>query len=288
MSGPLVVGVDLGGTNVRAGLVVEGRLADIRSVPVRSGGSEKDVLDDLFGAVDPLMRDDVAGIGAGVPSVIDLKTGTVYDVQNIRSWKKVPLRDHLERRYRRPAFVNNDANCFAAGEKHFGKIKPYDSAVGLIVGTGLGAGIIANGRLYSGVNCGAGEFGMLRYLDRNFEAYASGQFFARVHGVTGAELAGRADRGEPRALEIFAEFGRHLGEAVKAVCYAVDPEIIVLGGSVSRSFRFFRTALRETFETYAYSIARGRLKIEVSEVENVAVLGAAALYFDAKGAEALA
>ena len=288
MSGPLVVGVDLGGTNVRAGLVVEGRLADIRSVPVRSGGSEKDVLDDLFGAVDPLMRDDVAGIGAGVPSVIDLRTGTVYDVQNIRSWKKVPLRDHLERRYGRPAFVNNDANCFAAGEKHFGKIKPYDSAVGLIVGTGLGAGIIANGRLYSGVNCGAGEFGMLRYLDRNFEAYASGQFFARVHGVTGAELAGRADRGEPRALEIFAEFGRHLGEAVKAVCYAVDPEIIVLGGSVSRSFRFFRTALRETFETYAYSIARDRLKIEVSEVENVAVLGAAALYFDAKGAEALA
>ena len=281
MSGPAVIGVDLGGTKVRAGLIADGRLVDVRSAPTRSRGSEADVLEDLFGTVDPLAREDVAGIGAGVPSVIDLETGTVYDVQNIPSWKKVPLKGLLEDRYGRPAFVNNDANCFAAGEKYFGKIKPYDSAVGLIVGTGLGAGIIANGRLYSGANSGAGEFGMLPYLDRNFEAYASGQFFERVHGVTGRELAARAERGDGPALGIFAEFGRHLGEAVKAVCYAVDPEIIVLGGSVSKSYRFFRDALREAFAAYAYSIARERLKIEVSETEDIAVLGAAALCLDA-------
>ena len=286
MSGPAVVGVDLGGTNVRAGLVADGRIQDVRSVPVRGQGSEQDVLEDLFRAVDGVMRDDVAGIGAGVPSVIDLKTGTVYDVQNIRSWKKVPLKARLEERYRRPAYVNNDANAFAAGEKIFGKIGPYDSAVGLIVGTGLGAGIIANGRLYSGVNCGAGEFGMLPYLDRNFEAYASGQFFERVHGTSGRELAARAERGDGPALAIFAEFGRHVGEAVKAICYAVDPEIIVLGGSVSRSYRFFRDAVWDTFRTYAYSIAKERLKIEVSETENIAILGAAALYFDARGRQA--
>jgi len=239
VSDPAVIGVDLGGTNVRAGLVEGGRLADVRSVAVRSQGSERDVLEDMFGAIDAVMRKDVAGIGAGVPSVIDLRAGIVYDVQNIRSWKKVPLKAHLEERYHLPAYVNNDANCFAAGEKYFGKAKPYDHAVGLIVGTGLGAGVIANGRLYSGRNCGAGEFGMLPYLDRNFEAYASGQFFARVHGVSGRELAGRAERGEERALTIFAEFGGHLGEAVKAICYAVDPEVIVLGGSVSKSARFF-------------------------------------------------
>jgi glucokinase len=276
-----VVGVDLGGTNVRAGLVADGRLAGVRSVPVRSRGSEQDVLEDMFSAIDPLLRDDVAGIGAGVPSVIDLEAGVVYDVQNIPSWKKVPLRARLEERYRRPAYINNDANAFAAGEKHFGKIRPHASAVGLIVGTGLGAGVIAGGRLYSGANCGAGEFGMLPYLDRNFEAYASGQFFERVHSVSGRELAARAERGDGRALEIFAEFGRHLGEAVKAVCYAVDPEIIVLGGSVSKSFGFFQAAMREAFATYAYSLARERLRIEVSETENIAILGAAALYYEA-------
>ncbi len=174
MSAPLVVGVDLGGTNVRAGLVDGGRLREVRAAPVRSRGSMEDVLEDLFGVLDAVMRPEVAGIGAGVPSVIDLATGTVFDVQNIPSWKEVPLRDRLERRYGRPVTVNNDANAFAAGEKHFGKARPYDHAVGLIVGTGLGAGIIANGRLYSGASCGAGEFGMLPYLDRDFEAYASG------------------------------------------------------------------------------------------------------------------
>jgi glucokinase len=281
MSDPAVIGVDLGGTNVRAGLVEGGRLADVRSVAVRSQGSERDVLEDMFSAIDAVMRKDVAGIAAGVPSVIDLKAGVVYDVQNIRSWKKVPLRAHLEERYRLPVCVNNDANCFAAGEKYFGKAKPYDHAVGLILGTGLGAGVIANGRLYSGRNCGAGEFGMLPYLDRNFEAYASGQFFERVHGVSGRELAGRAERGDARALAIFAEFGGHLGEAIKAICYAVDPEVIVLGGSVSKSFRFFQTALWDAFQSFAYSITKERLKIEVSEAENIAILGAAALYFDA-------
>jgi glucokinase len=283
VSGPAVVGIDLGGTNVRAGLVADGRLRDVRSAPVRSRGSMEDVLADVFGVVDAVLRDDVAGLGAGVPSVIDLETGTVFDVQNIPSWTKVPLKARLEERYKRPAYVNNDANAFAAGEKHFGKIGPYDSAVGLIVGTGLGAGIIANGRLYSGINCGAGEFGMLPYLDRNFEAYASGQFFERVHGTTGRVLAAAAETGDPRALGIFAEFGRHIGEAVKAICYAVDPEIIVLGGSVSKSYRFFQAALWETFQSYAYSIAKERLRIEVSETENIALLGAAALYLDAAG-----
>lgn len=281
MSAPAVVGIDLGGTNVRAGLVADGRLRDVRTAPVRSRGTMEDVLEDIFGVVDAVMSGDVAGLGAGVPSVIDLKTGTVYDVQNIPSWTKVPLKARLEERYRRPASVNNDANAFAAGEKYFGKIGPYDSAVGLIVGTGLGAGIIANGRLYSGVNCGAGEFGMLPYLDGNFEAYASGQFFERVHGTTGRALAAAAEERDARALSVFAEFGRHVGEAVKAICYAVDPEIIVLGGSVSRSFRFFQAALWETFQTYAYSIAKERLRIEVSETENIALLGAAALYLDA-------
>jgi glucokinase len=281
MSADTVIGVDLGGTNVRAGVVEGGGLTDVRSVTVRSQGSEQDVLEDVFSAIDPVMRPGVAGIGAGVPSVIDLKTGVVYDVQNIRSWKKVPLKARLEERYRLPVYVNNDANCFAAGEKYFGKAKIYDHAVGLIVGTGLGAGVIANGRLYSGVNCGAGEFGMLPYLDRNFEAYASGQFFERVHGVSGRELAARAGRGDGRALEIFAEFGRHLGEAVKAICYAVDPETIVLGGSVSKSYGFFQASMWEIFQTYAYSIAKERLKIEISETENIAILGAAALYYDA-------
>jgi glucokinase len=280
MTRPPVIGVDIGGTSLRAAVVVSGIIGPVRSVPVRKAAGEREVLADLFSLIDPLAGGDIRGLGVGVPSVIDLKTGVVTDVQNIPSWKRVPLRTHLEQRYGLPVFLNNDANCFAAGEKHFGKARPFANAVGLIVGTGLGAGIIINGRLYCGANCGAGEIGMLSYLDRNFEFYASGQYFRNVHGLSGEDLSGRASAGDGAALEIFEEFGGHLGEAVKAIAYAFDPEIIVLGGSVSRSFPYFRRALWRRVRTLAYSAVVENLKIEVSETEHVAILGAAALFED--------
>ena len=98
----------------------------------------------------------------------------------------------------------------------------------------------------------------------------------------GGRSRGGPNGGRPAHSAIFAEFGRHLGEAVKAICYAVDPEIVVLGGSVGKSFRFFRAGLETAFATYAYSLAKERLRIEVSETEGIAILGAAALYFDAR------
>jgi glucokinase len=276
-----IMGIDLGGTNVRVGLVDEVRLLRSESAPVPAAGSVDEVLQVIFGLIDKVIGPEVRGIGVGVPSVIDLKEGVIYDVQNIPSWKKVPLKSFLQERYHIPAYINNDANCFAVAEKYYGRGKPYDHIVGLIVGTGLGAGIIANGRLYSGANCGAGEFGMVPYLDKILEYYACGQFFKNVHATSGREMADRAGRGDPEALRIFREFGRHLGEAVKVVMYAADPEIIILGGSVSRSYRFFQESLWASVREFAYSITVENIIIEISEVENIALLGAAALFFDA-------
>jgi len=277
-----IIGVDLGGTNVRAGLVEGGRLAKVQSAAIRGDGPERAVLEDVFGIIDPLIEPGIGGIGVGVPSVVDLKEGIIYDVQNIPSWKKVPLKALLEERYHLPSYVNNDANCFAAGEKHFGKGKPYDNFVGLILGTGLGAGIIANGRLFSGANCGAGEFGMLPYKDRNFEYYACGQYFTNVHGTSGKALAERARKGDAAALAVFNEFGNHLGQAMKAILYAADPEVVILGGSVSRSYSFFKEAMWKAMQDFAYSITLQKIRVEISETENIAILGAAALYLDAQ------
>ena len=122
---------------------------------------------------------------------------------------------------------------------------------------------------------------MLPYLDGTSRPTPAASSSRASTALPGRETrrAGRA-RGSARPRDLRRVRG-HLGEAVKAICYAVDPEIIVLGGSVSKSYRFFQAALWETFQTYAYSIAKERLKIEVSETENIAILGAAALYFDA-------
>jgi len=197
-----VIGIDLGATNIR-GAVVNGSaggaagsgspgdresLSDIVSVRIHSGGTVEDVLGDIYAVVDTLIGPGVAGIGIGVPSVVDVKEGIVYDVQYIPSWVEVPLKRLLEAKYKRPVFVNNDANCFAVGEYYFGKGRGVSSMVGLTIGTGLGAGLIFNDKLFAGYNCGAGEIGLLPYGGRVLEYYASGSFFRNVYGLDGVGL----------------------------------------------------------------------------------------------------
>jgi glucokinase len=277
-----IIGVDLGATNARAGLVRHQQLGDVSSIQINAQGSAEEVLDQVCGLIDRTKARDVDGIGIGVPSVVDIDKGIVYDVQNIPSWQEVPLKTLLEDRYSVPVLVNNDANCFALGEKHFGQGIGCQSLIGLIVGTGFAGGIIIDGRLYPGANCGAGEFGMIPYLDSIYEHYCSGQFFTRHVGQTGAEVFRRATEGDGEAVKIFAEFGHHLGQAIKMILYAYDPEVIILGGSVRNAFRFFQEAMWQSIRSFVYSNAIKSLKIEVSALEHVAVLGAAALHHDAE------
>ncbi|MDP4173065.1 MAG: ROK family protein [Bacteroidota bacterium] len=276
-----VIGIDLGGTNVRAGISSGNILDKVLSRRIHNNGSIDEVLDDIFCLVDDLKNSDTEGIGIGVPSVVDVESGVVFDVQNIPSWKTVPLRSLMEKRYNIPVYINNDANCFATGEKYFGKAKGFNNFVGLIVGTGLGAGVILNGRLYSGTNCGAGEFGMIPYKDSIFESYCCGQFFKNKYEISGEEVSKLASEGDERALAIFNEFGEHLGNAIKTILYAVDPEAIILGGSVSKAFKFYKDSMWKSIESFAYSNSLKRLIIDVSELEQVAILGAAALFYDA-------
>ncbi len=282
MAPSTIVGIDLGGTNARAAVVRDRRLGAVSSIRIDPHGTAEAVLSQLVGLIDEAMPDHLDGIGIGVPSVVDLETGIVYDVQNIPSWQEVPLRSILEERYATPVLVNNDANCFALGETHFGKGVGYRSVIGLILGTGFAGGIIIDGRLYPGRNCGAGEFGMLPYRDSIYEHYCSGQFFTRQVGKTGASVFDNAQAGDLEALQAFQEFGRHLGEGIKAILYGFDPEVIILGGSVRKAFRFFEQAMWESIASFAFSQSITSLKIEVSELEHVAILGAAALHYDAE------
>jgi len=187
------------------------------------------------------------------------------------------LKALLEKRYGVPVCVNNDANCFAVGEKYFGKAKSYKNIVGVTLGTGLGCGLIFNGKLYEGSNCGAGEFGNIPYLSHNIEYYCSGQFFSDEKKVKAVDIFHLAQKGDASALNLFTEYGYHLGEALKSILYAYDPEVVILGGSVSRSFDFFKDAMYQVLQGFAYSSVLANLKIDVSELENSAIFGAAAL-----------
>lgn len=282
MSNDKVIGIDLGATNIRGAVVSNETISDIVSRRIHVKGTEEQVLEDVYWLIDQLIANDVKAIGIGVPSVVDVERGIVYDVIHIPSWKEVHLKEILEKRYKIPVFVNNDANCFALGEHYFGKGKGVIDMVGLTVGTGLGAGIIVNNHLYAGKNCGAGEFGMVDYLDQNYEYYASGSFFSNVYGLNGEEVFKKAQAGDEASLKLYHELGTHLGNAVKMIMYTYDTGLIILGGSVTKAFDLFETQMWERIKTFGFPKSIEHLQIKTSELANSGILGAAGLYYDAE------
>lgn len=283
MNNTKVIGIDLGATNIRGAIVHGSALSAIVSQKIKSDGSVEDVLNDIYKVVDALLQTDkVAAIGIGVPSVVDVAEGIVYDVQYIPSWKEVHLKQLMEARYHIPVYVNNDANCFAVGEYYFGKGNNSDSMIGLTLGTGLGAGVMINKRLYAGFNCGAGEFGLFPYLDNILEYYCSGSFFSNVYGLDGVQVFEDAKSGDAKALGLYKELGTHIGHAIKQVMYAYDPQLIVLGGSVRHAYAFFEQTMWQEIKTFAYTKTAERIRVEVSELENSGIIGAAALYYDSQ------
>ncbi len=276
-----IIGIDLGATNIRGALVNGNSHGKIVSRRIASDGSIGEVLSDIFYIVDELIDDSVKAIGIGVPSVVDVEEGIVYDVQHIPSWKEVRLKEILQSRYKIPAYINNDANCFALGEYYFGKGLNHESLIGLTLGTGLGSGVILNKKLYSGYNCGAGELGCLGYLNNTLEFYCSGSFFQNVHYLDGVKIHQAAKKGDKSALALYSELGMHIGEAIKITMYAYDPQIIILGGSVSHAYQYFQESMWAQLKTFAYQKSLERIKIEVSTLEKSAILGAAALFYDA-------
>ena len=271
------IGIDLGGTNIRVGLVENGSLVRKEVVTCPSKATYEEVLGRLEGLIDRVMCPEVAGIGVGVPSVVDSEEGIVYNVANIPSWTEVPLKRLLQERFSVPVYINNDSNCFALGVKLFGEGRKYRNLVGMTIGTGVGTGIIINGELYSGQNTGAGEIGSLPYLSHDFEHYCSSAFFVRYYNTTGKEVAAKATAGDVHALEIWKEFGSHLGELMKAILFTYDPEAIIIGGSIASAFTFYETSMWKTISTFPYMETVKRIKIIVSQIKDVALLGASAL-----------
>jgi glucokinase len=272
-----VIGIDLGGTNVRAGLVAGSKLTKLSESSLDLSGGKNKILEQLYYVIKQVAGKNTEAIGVGVPGVVDTQKGIVYDVVNIPSWKKVPLKKLLEDRFGFPVKINNDANCFVMGEKFFGKGRNAKNIVGLIIGTGLGAGIIIDNKLYEGSNCGAGEFGMIPFKDDILETYCSGQFFKKYYKISGSDLYKLNNK---KSTKIYTEFGKNIAEAIKIILYSYDPEIIILGGSVSHAYPLFKTAMLEGLNTFAYSRTVSRIKICTSGLKYPGILGAAGLVSD--------
>lgn len=272
-----VIAIDLGGTKLALGKVVGSKVMDYSSHALPKDSDKETLIDLIIAQIEKLIGPDIVGIGIGVPSVVDTKAGIVYDVQNIPSWDEVPIKDTLEKEFNIEIAVNNDANCFALGEMLHGSAKSYNHVAGVVVGTGIGLGLIIDGKLIEGSNCGAGEIGMIPYQEHNYEYYCSGQYFINEFKMRGEEAFDLALKGGHQALMIFDYFGKHFGNALLTIIYAYDPEVIVIGGSVAKSRAFYEAKAMQAVDNMPYSITKSKVKIYFSELEDVALLGAAGL-----------
>jgi glucokinase len=277
----MLLGIDLGGTNVRVGQIEGDKLVKKISEPSPAKMDVTPSLEYLEKIISKMMTPQVEGIGIGVPSVVDIARGIVYNATNIPSWKEVHLKEALEKEFKIPVYVNNDANTFVLGEKEWGSARGFKDVVGVALGTGVGAGIVINGALYAGRNTGAGEIGSLPYLTATLEDYCGSNFFSRFHGTTGHRAAEAARQGDAaaraEAQKLWDEFGGHVGVLMQMVMFAYDPEVVVFGGGLAAAWTLFEGAMRAKMAEFPYPETVRNIRVVVSENPDIQILGAAAL-----------
>jgi len=273
----IVLGLDIGGTKISAGLNNEGVVYDRKKIDTPFNSSKEDILKVIADLISSYLPHGFKAIGIGIPGLVDPHQGIVYNLANIPSFQKVHLKEYLEEIFNVPVFINNDANCFTLGEYKFGPAKNHQHVVGISLGTGVGTGIIANSALYAGYICGAGEWGGVPYLDKTFEDYCSSKFFKTPEGKTAKCFAKAARKNDQEALLKFEKYGEHIGMLIQRVLFTFAPESIVLGGSISKAYPLFRESMLATVNSFPYKAISEPLKIYVSELEDVAILGAIAL-----------
>jgi glucokinase len=280
-----VIGVDVGGTKILAGLVSrDGTVLSHRehTTPLES---EDALLDGLEAAVRELADETVGAVGFGVPSRIDQRVGVAIGSVNI-PLAGVPLRDVMRKRLGLPVVIENDANAAAIAEWKAGAGRGTTDMVMLTLGTGVGGGLILGGRPYrgaihDGALCSCGGRGHL-------EAYASGKAADGVAqeafgpAADAHRLVRLANEGEPKAVELLAEIGRKLGSGIGSLINTFDPELIVIGGGFAAAGDLLLGPAREVIAREALKPMRDTVRLVRAELGTSAgMIGAALAAFEA-------
>lgn len=287
------VGVDVGGTKIALALVDADNdiISKVPRFEVGDYENGDDLVERLVQEAETLYqeygysREDVQGIGIGSPGPLDLKTGTVLNTPNMPMLVNYGLKDAVKESAQLPVEVNNDANCFVLGEALAGKAKEGDIVLGVTLGTGYGFGIVFNRRVYEGATGTAAEIAHNPYLGTMLEKdYISGNGLSRMYAertgekIAGPEIAGRAEKGEQHAVDALKEFGEHLGNSFAWFVNILDPDFIVVGGSIATNWDFFQESMFDTLYRYINPRPKEHLRVIPSDLgESAAIIGSAGL-----------
>ena len=315
MSGPPVVAIDLGGTKIRSIVVdADGRiLGEDRRETDAEQGQARVVARMLASAHEAIAQSGVAfaallGVGVSAPGPVDFERGILYQPPNLPGWDAVPLATILRDRLGLPAFLENDANAAALGESRYGAGQGARHMLYLTISTGIGGGLVLDGRLYRGADGSAGELGHMT-VDENgpphscgqrgcLEVMASGTAIARmareavqagrsevlaklatsVEELSAVEVDKAADAGDPAALAILARASHYLGVGFANYLNIFNPEVIVIGGGVSRIGRQLLDPAIALAKQRAFRLPARTVEFRKAALEGRAeVLGVAAL-----------
>ena len=274
-----VIGIDMGGTRIKAGLISKGKIVKKVEVGTQARNSKKVVLNNIIKTVKKVYRKDVEGIGIGVPGSTNGKV--VFRLANVPKFINVQLKKILENKFKVKVKINNDSNCFALAESEYGQGKKYRNIVGLIIGTGVGSGIIINKQLYNGKDFLAGEFGQIRVGNKRLEDFCAGKFIkerAEFYGIKKKpeELEKLAKKNRKARL-VFEQAGINIGYLVSIVISSLNPDIIILGGGISKSFKLFEKSMKKSVKYDVFYEKARKTKIAASKLKDAGILGAGAL-----------
>ena len=313
----LAIAVDLGGTNVRAALVDDGgKIRHLVSRPTLGNEGPAAVIDRVAALVGEVVAHENPGqdvaVGVVAPGTVDPDTGIVYYGPNIRDWHDIHLRDILKASLNRTILIGNDANAAALGEARFGSAERAQHLIYIGLGTGVGGGVISHGQLISGKRGFGGELGHIT-IDPNgprcscggigcVESYVGGwaivrdgqllvqslrsdvlQRLAANGPITPVMVAQAAQAGDSAAKAIFDRAGRALAVALSGLINTFNPEVIVIGGGLSKAGDLILNPLREALPIYTLPSIYHEVTIRPSSLDmNTGIYGAAALVFYAE------
>lgn len=299
------IGVDLGGTNLRAAAVDrEGHILEKISVDTNFEGGREAVLGDIVNSVNELKRSlgarPLAGVGIGVPGFILLKQGFITNSNNLPYLENFPVRDAIEQRLGTPIILENDANAAALGEKWMGAGRGVDDLVLLTLGTGVGGGIIMGGQVLHGMDgmaaelghltidpfgppCGCGNLGCLEKLASATAVESTAMLMSlSAQPLTSKEVYQLAVDGNTKAQAIFGQMGRALGIALANLINTFNFPLYLLSGGMLPAWDLFWPELEAQVKMRSFTYRNSKTRIEAATLGNEAgLIGAAYLPFQA-------
>ena len=285
-----VIGMDVGGTKIATAVVApDGRIVgEPVFILTEAGRSAEAVLSNTLRTVDLALaagyirRDQIVGVGVGIPTRVDPKTGGLLPCANLPTMGGFPLRRALEDRLGWPVWMENDAACFILGEWWFGVARGVEHCCGITLGTGMGMGAIVSGQFLRGGSGCAGEIWCSPYREGMVEDVVSGPGVTKAYqALSGLEcdasaVADQAEAGDEKARGVWTLFGEALGYALSFVVNVLDPQLVVIGGSLSKAYNLFSDPMCATL--FHYTMHSEKVRIVPTQLGNAAgILGAASL-----------